>query len=172
MSSEPNGGWVDLDTFGLGAPTGHPFFGNQYTHGGYVNGSFEYKNAIDNVAGTAVKAANQIRKSVPGAGLGLRLKPSMPVSLPSTSIVPLIAAGTVMLIGGVATFVYLRSRFTNAGKLPLVGGNLAGFGLCESCGEELAISGPAVVEQDDDGDFVVCDSCSHKNRARTTEDDD
>jgi DNA-directed RNA polymerase subunit RPC12/RpoP len=156
----------------LGAPTGHPFFGNQYTHGGYVNGSFEYENAIENLAGTTVKLAAKVGKSTPGAVLGLRLKPPMPVSLSSTSIVPLIAAGTVVLIGGVATFVYLRSRLTKAGELPLEGGNLAGFGLCESCGEELAISGPAVVEQDDDGDYVVCDSCSHKNRARTSEDED
>ena len=156
----------------MGAPTGHPFFGNQYTHGGYVNGSFTYENIIGNVAGTAVKAATQVGKSMPGAMSGLRLKRPMPASLSSTSIVSLIAAGTVVLIGGVATFVYLRSRFTNAGELPLEGGNFAGFGLCESCGEELAISGPAVVEQDDDGDYVVCDSCSHKNRARTSEDED
>jgi DNA-directed RNA polymerase subunit RPC12/RpoP len=154
----------------LGAPTGHPFFGNQYTHGGYVNGSFTYKNVIGNVAGTAIKGATQIGKSMPGAMTGLRLKFPMPASLSSTPIVPLIAAGTVVLIGGVATFAYLRSRLTNAGELPLEGSNLAGFGLCESCGEELAISGPAVVEQDDDGDYVVCDSCSHKNRARTSED--
>lgn len=156
----------------MGAPTGHPFFGNQYTHGGYVNGSFAYENIIGNVAETAVKAATQVGKSMPSAMSGLRLKPPMPASLSSTSIVSLIAAGTVVLIGGVATFVYLRSRFTNAGELPLEGGNFAGFGLCESCGEELAISGPAVVEQDDDGDYVVCDSCSHKNRARTSEDED
>jgi hypothetical protein len=83
----------------LGPPTGHPFFGNQYTHGGYVNGSFEYKNVIDSVAGTAVKAAAQVGKSIPDAMSGLRLKPRMPASLSSTSIVSLIAAGTVVLIG-------------------------------------------------------------------------
>ena len=130
-------------------------------------GSFAHKNVIENVARTGVKAASPVGK--PMSGL---LKPPMPASLSSPSIVSLIAAGTVMLIGGVATFAYLRSRSTIAGKQPLEGGNIAGFGLCESCAEELAISGPAVVEQDDDGDYVVCDSCSHKNRARTSEDED
>jgi DNA-directed RNA polymerase subunit RPC12/RpoP len=99
--------------------------------------------------------------------------PVMPVSrLSSTSIASLVAAGTVVVIGGVATFVYLRSRSVSAGEEPLEANNIAGFGLCESCGEELATSGPALVELDDEGEFIVCDRCSHKNRARSPEDED
>lgn len=169
MPSEPNRAPSNVGTsersLDLGAPAGHPFFGNQYTDGGYVDGSYVY----DAVAGATVKAASKVGEAMPRVVSALRPKTSTPAGLSSTSIVSLIAAGTVVLIGGVATFVYLRSRSANAGDEPVEADNIAGFGLCESCGEELATSGPAVVEKDDDGEYIVCDRCSHKNRARTSE---
>lgn len=75
-----------------------------------------------------------------------------------------------MLLGGVVTYVYLRSRATTADRALPDAADLAGLGLCESCGEELASSGPADVSQDDDGDFLVCGHCAHKNRARFADD--
>lgn len=75
-----------------------------------------------------------------------------------------------MLIG-VAAFVHLRDKSDSAGQT-LDGEEIAGFGLCESCGQALASSGPLEVQQDEDGDFVVCGNCSHKNRARYEDGED
>lgn len=152
--------------FALGAPVGHPFFGNQHTDGGYVLGSFGYKNAVQDVVDATAKASQKIflSKAANESSYGSFLK-APPAGLPAGSIAGLIAVGAAVVIGGVATFVYLRSRSKSTGDQLPVGDDIAGFGLCESCGEELAASGPAEVEQDDDGDFIICEACSHKNRA-------
>lgn len=156
----------------MGAPSGHPFFGNQYTDGGYVRGSFSYDDAVVNTLSSGDKAATPISKPLASrqavksaevaSGLGLQ-----PFSIPS-----LIAVGAVALIGGVATFAYLRTK-SGASSVPFIGDKkIADFGLCESCGKPLAKSGPAELRRDEAGEFVVCENCSHPNRARYGEEND
>ena len=149
----------------MGAPAGHPFFGNQYTNGGYVNGSFSYAGLLDDVVRAAAETAAPLRKSMRGGSAPRLSKGVPPTAKPSITIPSLVAAGAVTLIGGIAAFVYLRSR-SNGAEQALDGEEIAGFGLCESCGQVLASSGPAEVQRDEEGDFVVCENCSHKNRAR------
>ncbi len=158
----------------MGAPAGHPFFGNQYTDGGYAIGSFSYKNVIENVAEVAAKAVPKIlpNNSASDSLSGALLKASPSPRLSSGSIAGLVAAGAVFLAGGVATFVYLSSRTKSTGDQQPAGDDLAGFGLCESCGEELAVARPAEVEQDEDGYFIICEACSHKNRAHYSSGDE
>lgn len=149
----------------MGAPTGHPFFGNQYTNGGYVNGSFSYAVLVDDVVRSAAEIAAPFRKSMSVGSAPSLSKAALPTAKPLVTISSLVAVGTVTLISGIAAFVYLRSRFNDAEQAP-DGEEIAGFGLCESCGQVLASSGPAEAQRDEDGDFVVCENCSHKNRAR------
>ncbi len=149
----------------MGAPAGHPFFGNQYTNGGYVNGSFSYSGLVNGFVRTDAETAAPLRKSMGGVATPRLPEVELPTAKPSITIPSLVAAGAVMLIGGVASFVYLRSR-SNGAETTLDDEEIAGFGLCESCGQILASSGPAKVQRDEDGDFVVCENCSHKNRAR------
>lgn len=151
----------------MGAPAGHPFYGNQYTGGGYVIGSFSYKNVIEDATKVAAKTAPKILpKTVASDSLrGALFKASPSARLSSGSIAGLVAAGAVFLAGGIATFVYLHGRAKSDGDQPPVGDDIAGFGLCESCGEKLAASGPAEIQQDEDGYFIICEACSHKNRA-------
>ena len=42
----------------------------------------------------------------------------------------------------------------------------ASFVMCEACGNTLANPEPAEVSRDIGGDFIVCEHCSHTNRAR------
>lgn len=98
-------------TTDIGVPTGDPFFGNQYTNGGYVPGSFSYASAAARVAESVGEAASLskpfgVRRAVVPAASAKG--PRMPFLIPS-----LIAVSAVALIGGVATFVYLRSKWAD-----------------------------------------------------------
>ncbi|MDN5685004.1 hypothetical protein [Corynebacterium glyciniphilum] len=155
----------------MGAPAGHPFFGNQYTDGGYVPGQFSYA-AARHIAGAPRRAAASLSKSSAGT------RSSVPAAFVNGqhmlqfSVPSLIAGGAVALIGGVATFAYLRSKSVATSKPTVEGGEVASFGECESCGEPLTPSGLAELKQDEIGDFVTCPSCSHQNRARWVGEDD
>lgn len=155
----------------MGAPAGHPFFGNQYTDGGYVRGSFSYA-ALGNIAESTRRAAASLGKSPAGTRASVPAASVKGLRMPQFSIPSLIAVSAVALIGGVATFAYLRFNSVATSEPTIEDGEVASFGLCESCGEPLASSGPAELKQDEIGDFVTCKSCSHQNRARYVEEDD
>lgn len=155
----------------MGAPTGHPFFGNQYTNGGYVRGSFSYHGAAGSVAKSMGEAAASLSKPSAVRRAVVPAASAKGLDLPWFSITSLVAVGAVALIGGVATFVYLRSKSADASEPTAEGGDIASFGVCESCGEPLALSGPGELEQDESGDFVTCENCSHQNRARYFEEE-
>ena len=155
----------------MGAPAGHPFFGNQYTDGGYVLGSFSYP-ATGNIAESTRRAAASLSKLSAGTRASFPAASVKGQRMPQFSIPSLTAVGAVALIGGVATFAYLRFKSVATSEPTIEGGEVASFGLCESCGEPLASSGPAELKQDEIGDLVTCESCSHQNRARCVEEDD
>ncbi len=157
----------------MGAPVGHPFFGNQYTNGGYVRGSFTYEGVVSTATQTLGKAVSSsidaLRVDAPRA---FSPKPPTQQSMSTLSIPSLITAGVVSLIGGVAVFMYMRSRLKVAADAIDDSEDTANFGVCESCGEILAASGPAQLLQDEEGHFVACGKCSHRNYARYSEDED
>jgi hypothetical protein len=149
------------------APFGHPFFGNQYTNGGYVNGSYTYDAArlISDTIASRSKPNN-------GANFAFLRETFAIQRMPALSISSLVAVGAVALIGGVATYAYLRTRSASPIDADLGCEKIASFGVCESCGEALASTGPAELHQDERGDFVVCENCSHENRAKYSQDAD
>lgn len=149
----------------MGAPSGHPFFGNQYTNGDYVIGSYTYDAArsISETIASRIKPNN-------GANFAFLRKTFAIQRTPTLSISSLAAAGAVALIGGVATYAYLRTRSASPIDSDLGSEKIASFGVCESCGEALASAGPAELHQDERGDFVVCENCSHENRAKYSQD--
>jgi len=150
----------------MGAPAGHVFFGNQYTSGDYVKGSFTYEGAKGDVARSITKSIISRGKSNDGERVAFLRETLSMQRVPSLSISTLIAAGTVALIGGVATYAYLRSRSASPVQAEFDSEEIASFGLCESCGLALATTGPAELRQDELGDFVVCENCSRENRAK------
>lgn len=155
----------------MGAPAGHPFFGNQYTDGGYVPGSFSYPGAR-NISEATRRAAASLSKSAAGSCASVPAASVNGQRMPQFSVPSLVAGGAVALIGGVATFAYLRFKFAATSEPTVEGGEVASFGLCESCGEPLTSTGLAALNQDAIGDFMTCQSCSHQNRARCVETDD
>lgn len=155
----------------MGAPAGHPFFGNQYTDGGYVPGSFSYAGA-QNIADETRRAAASLSKSSAGTRASVPPASVKGLRMPQFSVPSLIAVGAIALIGGVATFAHPRFKSVAASEPTIEDGEVAGFGLCESCGEPLVTSGPADLKQDEIGDFVTCGSCSYQNRGRYVEEGD
>lgn len=153
----------------MGAPSGHPFFGNQYTDGGYAPGSYSYGSKLDEALSLVGASLGRSSASTDTSATAASVKG---LRVPPLSASSAITVGAVLLICGVATFAYRRFKSVGASESNVEDGTVARFGVCEACGNPLAISVHAEPEQDETGDFVTCKNCSHPNRARYADEDD
>ena len=138
----------------------HPFFGNQYTNGGYQLGSFKFpegltrevgeqiaKIAVSDTAPSNIGPIPSIRSSAP-------LDPVDKTGGKSDWIIPTLIIAAIAAAG--SYFAYRRFKKKGIVKIPNVG-------ICEFCGEPLT---GAKLFPNDNNPYIACKKCGEKNFAK------
>jgi|CZCB01.1.fsa_nt_gi DNA-directed RNA polymerase subunit RPC12/RpoP len=158
----------------MGAPVGHPFFGNQYTNGGYELGSFTYE-VTDKGFNILKTVLNETGKGT--VNVATRQKATYPVSkvlvAKGSNKNTLIIGGIILVataVGGFITYKLLR-RKPKSEKEALQYIELQNIGVCSHCGEPL-IGSTYVPESEENihDSHIICKKCGEKNYARYIED--
>lgn len=138
----------------------HPFFGNQYTDGGYVIGSFKFPEGLTREVGEKIaQVAVPIKTSTSPIQKGTPLKPLSNTAAKSKWAIPAIIITVVVAAGGYISYKYYKKK--KIIRIPNVG-------ICESCGEPL--TGSKLIANDDNL-YIVCKKCGEKNFARHSNDE-
>ena len=159
----------------MGAPSGHPFFGNQYTDGGYQAGTYTYVGeAVENVA-SIVKdilkenAKNEHKVSTPkisDESVSKLFNIQKSLSTSSSSGRDKIIIGGILVavasIGGIITYRILKKK--KSVKQDTI--ELENVGVCIDCGEPLIGS---ELHLENDGAYISCNNCDTKNCAHYNE---
>lgn len=159
----------------MGAPSGHPFFGNQYTDGGYQAGTYTYVGeAVENVA-SIVKdilkenAKNEHKVSTPkisDESVSKLFNIQKSLSTSSSSGRDKIIIGGILVavasIGGIITYRILKKK--KSVKQDTI--ELENVGVCIDCGEPLIGS---ELHLENDGAYISCNNCDTKNYAHYNE---
>jgi len=161
----------------MGAPAGHPFFGNQYTDGGYLLGSFTYEvmeKGVDVVKSVVSEMGKGATKEV--VNLATNQQPSKNLGLSAidkaggkgVSKNQLIVAGilTVITIGGFLIYRYVNKK--SKAKKEATQSIELNVGICVKCGEPLVESEyvPGSEANDYKDACIICKNCGVKNFAR------
>jgi len=158
----------------MGAPAGHPFFGNQYTNGGYELGSFTYE-VKDKGFNIPKNVLNETGKGT--VNVATRQKATCPVSkvlvAKGSNKNTLIIGGIILVttaVGGFITYKMFR-RKAKSKKETLQYIELQNVGVCSHCGEPL--TGSTYVPESEENihdSHIICKKCGEKNYARYIED--
>ncbi|MDR0883476.1 MAG: hypothetical protein LBN05_02565 [Oscillospiraceae bacterium] len=143
----------------------HPFFGNQYTNGGYAIGSFKFPEGLTREVGERI-----VKISVPDTALSSsNVIPSVRTTAPLTDVVktgakskwiiPTLIVAAIVAAGGYLAYRYFKKK--GLVKIPNVG-------VCEHCGEPLT---GATFVLDNDTPYIVCKKCGEKNYAKYLSDE-
>jgi LPXTG-motif cell wall-anchored protein len=159
--------WKNIEAAGGAQMTGasHPFFGNQYTNGGYVIGSFKFPEGLtrevgERLAKVAVPNAVPINIGTsPSIHNAAPLKPVVKTGIKNKWIIPALIIATIAAVSGY--FAYRKKKKKGIVKIPNIG-------VCENCGEPL--TGAKFVAESDNP-YIVCKKCGEKNFARYSNDD-
>ncbi|MGQ7462510.1 hypothetical protein ACTGZQ_08290 [Streptococcus suis] len=137
----------------VGAPVGHPFFGNQYTDGGYQQGSFTYTS--EPFIGTVRSIVEEsISSSTNAQDCSGSNKDKRDI------ILGLFAIASVVSIGSYFAYRYFNRKKTGYLELDNVG-------VCKNCNEPL--SGSTYHPKDEKHEveaFIQCQYCEYKNFAQ------
>ena len=156
----------------MGAPDGHPFFGNQYTDGGYERGSFTYATAdiLDSVLDSIREAANE-KSMKPEA---IDLSPFEDVDVENSNNLALIIAGILAALAAIGGFFWWRRRRKiKIEKRTLPSIELSNVGICIKCSKPLSESIYVPENKANNTDaYIVCKSCGEKNFARYSDEND
>lgn len=149
----------------------HPFFGNQYTNGGYVRGSFKFPEGLTRKIGEPLVKTTMIDTDVVIQKVNATSSPAIKVDknavskiikpqVNNTWVVPVVVI-TALVAGG----SYLVYRYNKKKRLL----EIPNVGVCECCGEPL--TGARFVA-DSDLPYIVCKKCGEKNYAHYSADAD
>lgn len=138
----------------------HPFFGNQYTNGGYIIGSFKFPEGLTREIGEQL-AKIAVPDTVP-SNIGIipsvrnsaRLESVVKTGAKSKWIIPTLIIAAVAAAGGY--FAYMHFKKKGIVKIPNVG-------ICEFCGEPLT---GAKLIPNDNNPYIICKKCGEKNFAK------
>lgn len=158
----------------MGAPSGHPFFGNQYTNGGYQSGTYTYvgsgSECVMSTVNSVLKenANNKYsisaqKNSDKGAKELSHIQKSFAINDLSGRDKAIIIGGilvTVVSIGSVITYKKLKKMK----KKETV--ELENIGVCTDCGKPLIDS---ELHLENDRAFISCNNCGIKNYAHYDE---
>ena len=163
----------------MGAPMGHPFFGNQYTNGGYITGSFTYKVAEKSADAEIVKSVvSDVNNSIPHKTIASAVHEQTPSDFILSTFEKksnkgigkkhLIFAGivivTVAVVGGVLTYRHINKK-SKAKKEGIISVDFS-VGVCIKCSEPLIESTYVPSSEDNNNDAcIICKSCGEKNYA-------
>lgn len=155
----------------MGAPVGHPFFGNQYTDGGYISNTFKY---VPEIAETVVDYSSKLVSDKIGKGaieiVTMQKPKNLIPKVPNSKgfyINTLIAVGIglVAAAGGYLAYKYITIK-TKAKKDALQSIELRHVGICTHCNEPL--SGSTYVpgsEANNQNAYIICKECGEQNFA-------
>lgn len=155
----------------MGVPVGHPFFGNQYTDGGYIAGTFKYAPEIAKkvVDYSSTLISEDIDKATTKIATRQKAK-NLILKEPNTKVISknaLIAAGIglVATVGGYFAYKHI-SKKTKAKKNALQSIDLSHVGTCIHCGEPL--NGSIYVPENETNSqkaYIICKNCAGQNFA-------
>lgn len=143
----------------------HPFFGNQYTNGGYITGSFKFPEGLTREAGEQLAkiavpdAVPSNVGTVPSARNSAPLESAVKTGVKSKWIIPTLIIAALTAAGGY--FAYRHFKKKESIQIPNVG-------ICEFCGEPLT---GAKLIPNDKNPYIVCKKCGQKNFAKYSNDE-
>jgi hypothetical protein len=160
----------------MGVPTGHPFFGNQYSDGGYIAGTFKYvPEIIDKVFERSSKLASDILSKGMSPAVAMQ-KPSnlslngLKIKGTNKNVLIVAAVALAAVVGGYFTYRHF-SKKAKAKQEAHQTIELSNVGTCSHCGKPL--SGSTYVPESETNDnkaFILCNECGDKNYARYPDD--
>jgi Zn finger protein HypA/HybF involved in hydrogenase expression len=154
----------------MGAPDGHPFFGNQYTDGGYISGTFKYAaekaEVVDNFS-------NMISDNIDRVTTKLVTKQKPEKLIPKVlntkgfnkNTLIVVAIGVVAAVTGFFAYKHI-SKKNKAKKGELHSIELSNVGTCIHCSEPL--NGSTYVpksEANSQKAYIICENCGEQNFA-------
>ncbi len=159
----------------MGAPSGHPFFGNQFTDGGYQPGTYTYAGeAVENVVSIlkdGLKEYVSIDHKVSSPKISVEImdkssdvQKSLSTSSLSWKDKAIIGGGFVVLLSiGVIIIHKIRKKKKSVKKDTI---ELENVGVCIYCGDPLIGS---ELHLENDGTYISCNNCGTKNYAHYEE---
>lgn len=160
----------------MGIPAGHPFFGNQYTNGGYIPGTYTYEAIEKGIEGIKV-VSKEIQKGATHVATKQRpdnlIIKKLVAKWPNKNT--LIVGGVILVVtavGGFITYKLIRKK-AKAKQDSLLSIELQNVGTCTHCGEPL-IGSTYVPEGEEDSHkaYIICKNCGEKNFARYPDEND
>jgi Zn finger protein HypA/HybF involved in hydrogenase expression len=155
----------------MGVPVGHPFFGNQYTDGGYIADTFKY---VPEIAEKVVDySSTLISENIDKATTKIvtRQKPKNLIlkefnakGINKNALI-VVGIGLVTTVGGYFAYKHI-SKKTKAKKDALQSIELSHVGTCILCGEPL--NGSTYVPENEANSqkaYIVCQNCGEQNSA-------
>jgi len=155
----------------MGVPVGHPFFGNQYTDGGYIAGTFKYVPEIaekvvdysstlisENIDKATTKVVTREKPK------NLILKALNTKGINKNALIAVVI-GFAATVGGYCAYKHI-SKKTKAKKDGLQSIELSHVGTCIHCGEPL--NGSTYVPESEANRqkaYIICKDCGEQNFA-------
>ncbi|MGF0139859.1 hypothetical protein ACQRC3_00750 [Streptococcus alactolyticus] len=154
----------------MGVPEGHPFFGNQYTDGGYQPGSFSYtfeplmEKAIDSVQPIAKKVVEKPVKLHRDSLTHTKNK-ALKLDKNDKGKGAIIIAGITVVVTGVSFIAYKLSHRKKTQNI-----KIENVGVCSHCGKPL-LNSRFYREDENNGidAYIQCKFCGEKNYAHYNE---
>ena len=139
----------------------HPFFGNRYTNGGYIIGSFKFPEGLTREVGEQLDkiAVPSNIGTIPSVRNSAPLESVVKTGAKSKWIIPTLIIAAIAAAGGY--FAYRHFKKKGIAKIPNIG-------ICEFCGEPLT---GAKLIPNDNNPYIVCKKCGEKNFAKYSNDE-
>jgi hypothetical protein len=138
----------------------HPFFGNRYTNGGHIIGSFKFPEGltmetVEHIAKIAVpETVTPMAKAVSSVHKASPLETMAKAGTKNKWVLPTIIIAIIAAVSGYLAYRHFKKK--GIVKVPNVG-------ICEHCGEPL--TGARLVA-DGENPYIVCKKCGEKNYAK------
>jgi preprotein translocase subunit SecG len=155
----------------MGVPKGHPFFGNQFTDGGYVKGSYKY--AMERIVDATTPVASKVisTQSATSITRQANLKNVTPSSVMKVNKTGLNKSHliVVIILAVVTLGLYLICRYANKKNTKKSESSHSielNVGICTNC-ENSLIESDYIHENANSNEtsYIVCKNCGEKNYA-------
>jgi len=151
----------------MGAPEGHPFFGNQYTNGGYRPGSFTY--ITEPLVEKVIDGIQSISKNVAEKPVKPTYRQSLHTESKASKFFENVKSKEIIIVGGVLLAVtavgcFVTYKLAHRKKKETV--SIENVGVCGHCGKPL--SGSIFHPKDEQLEieaYIQCECCGTKNYA-------
>lgn len=155
----------------MGIPVGHPFFGNQYTDGGYRVGTYKYVPEVAEkiVDYSSTLVSENIDKATTKIVTRQKPKNLIPKELSTKGInknaLIAVGIGLVAYVGGYFAYKHISKKNKDK-KDALQSVDLSHVGICIHCAEPL--NGSTYVPESEANSqkaYIICKNCGEQNFA-------